>query len=103
MADLLLARPPYAPLPDRGHRAGGSALCDVPIVKPLSSNKPAIEGNQRLDAKDLFESIETNERQKRIEVDETSPLLNKVANQDHTAKYHGALPALPVDVGWAGS
>ena len=47
--------------------------------------------------------METNERQKRIEVDETSPLLNKVAHEDQTAKYHGELPALPVDVGGSGS
>jgi ABC-type sugar transport system ATPase subunit len=37
------------------------------------------------------------------EVDETSPLLNKVANEDHTAKYRSELPALPLDVGGPGS
>jgi hypothetical protein len=38
-----------------------------------------------------------------IEVDETSPLLNKVANEDHTAKFHGELAALAVDVAGPGS
>jgi hypothetical protein len=30
-------------------------------------------------------------------------LLNKVANEDHTAKYRSELPALPLDVDGPGS